>query len=276
MDINEIATNLEKDRNGIWHSSCQTSISYPAEGNDIFFPLEENSFWFNHRNHCILELLGQYPPSGPLFDIGGGNGYVALALEKAGYACVLVEPGGQGVQHAHQRGLTQIINSSIEEAGFNDHVLPAIGLFDVLEHIQDEAGFLAKLGKLLVTSGRLYITVPAYQCLWSVADEHAGHYRRYTLRGLQILMRRSGFEVEYKTYFFLALMMPVFLLRSIPSRFGIRKGMNGKDYQKELLQSRPWQESFVEQLLEPELKYISKRRRVPFGSSCLVAARVVK
>jgi len=38
---------------------------------------------------------------GPLLDIGGGNGYVAKALEQAGIRCALVEPGIDGALAAH-------------------------------------------------------------------------------------------------------------------------------------------------------------------------------
>ena len=69
-------------------------------GNDLCFEIEENSFWFGHRNNCIIEMIKNYPPTrnSPIFDVGGGNGFVAKGLLDAGLEVVLVEPGPAGRQ----------------------------------------------------------------------------------------------------------------------------------------------------------------------------------
>ena len=62
-EISAISDNLELV-DGIWYSKSRTDISYPEKGNEILFLLEEKSFWFLHRNKCIIEVIKQYPPSG--------------------------------------------------------------------------------------------------------------------------------------------------------------------------------------------------------------------
>ena len=71
-------------------------ISYPTDGNDICFSIEDNSFWFKHRNNCIISLAKKYVKDTPFFDIGGGNGFVSKRLEENGIQTCLVEPGIQG------------------------------------------------------------------------------------------------------------------------------------------------------------------------------------
>ena len=39
-------------------------ISYPEEGNEGCFEVEDQSFWFQHRNDCIRELVRSFPPRG--------------------------------------------------------------------------------------------------------------------------------------------------------------------------------------------------------------------
>jgi hypothetical protein len=51
--------------------------------------VEDSSYWFGHRNARIVELVRQFPPNGLIFDIGGGNGFVAKGLEEAGFATVV-------------------------------------------------------------------------------------------------------------------------------------------------------------------------------------------
>jgi hypothetical protein len=44
-------------------------ISYSEEGNEACFQIEDQSFWFRHRNDCIRELVRNFPARGnePIF-----------------------------------------------------------------------------------------------------------------------------------------------------------------------------------------------------------------
>ena len=58
----------------------------------------------------------------------------------------------------------------------------AIILFDVIEHIESPAEFLASALYHLKPGGRVFINVPALQSLYSKFDVAVGHYRRYSKR----------------------------------------------------------------------------------------------
>jgi len=119
--------------------------------------------------------MDRFPPAGAIFDVGAGNGYVSSAIKNAGLPTVVIEPGLQGSMNAHRKGLNPVICSTLEDAGFKPHLIPAVGLFDILEHVEDNIGFLTTIKTLLIPNGRLYITVPAYNFLRSVEDDYAGH-----------------------------------------------------------------------------------------------------
>jgi len=51
---------------------------------------------------------------------------------------------------------------------------------DVLEHIEDDVGELARAGRLLAKGGALVVLCPAFQLLFSAMDTALGHFRRYT------------------------------------------------------------------------------------------------
>jgi SAM-dependent methyltransferase len=202
---------------GIWRPAQISNVSYPEDGNDACFQIEEGSYWFAHRNECILTLLSQFPPDGEVYDIGGGNGFVSLALQNAGIDSVLVEPGN-GARNAARRGVSRVIHAALEDTGFAEGSLPAAGAFDVVEHIDDDVAFLRTIHRFLKPGGRFYGTVPALQALWSEEDVHAGHFRRHDANGISTRLRAAGFEVEFVAYFFSWLVVPVFLLRSLPFR----------------------------------------------------------
>jgi SAM-dependent methyltransferase len=160
IDLTQISRNLEQSEEGHWRCKSVSPISYPDWGNEACFQVEDSSFWFQHRNACILEALQGYPPPGPFFDIGGGNGFVAKAMQDAGIEVVLVEPGAAGAANARERGIQHVVCATLEDAGFIPASLPAIGLFDVVEHMEDDRKFLELVRTHLSPGGRSLTTLP--------------------------------------------------------------------------------------------------------------------
>lgn len=218
---------LTADDQGIWRASPCDALAYPDDGNAGCFAVEDGSFWFRHRNDCIAAAVKRYAPDGPVLDVGGGNGVVSKRLIDEGFDTILLEPGPVGALNAKtQRGLPHVICATFEAVGLPEASLSAIGLFDVLEHIEDDVAFLRRLHQALRPGGLLYLTVPALQALWSAADVHARHYRRYSRGTLEARLGQVGFSVVYSTYFFQSLLPPLFLLRSIPFRLGVSQKNN--------------------------------------------------
>lgn len=271
VNVRNLAANLEQNHLGLWVSKTRSGVSYPSSDNELCYQIEDTSFWFQHRNRCIVNCVKAYPPSGPVFDVGGGNGFVSLGLQRAGWETVVLEPGFAGATNAQRRGLLHVICSTFEDAGFGQRTLPAVGMFDVLEHVQDEEGFLRKLHDTMVPAGRLYLTVPAYKWLWSAEDTYAGHSRRYTLPSLTLALDRAGFDVEFGSYMFSILPLPIFLRRSIPYLLGLKEtttsGSAAKDHATTLLNR------LFHRVFALEQNVLDRRRSIPWGSSCLVVAK---
>lgn len=273
IDPRTLAGNLDLAPDGLWWPRSRSRVDYPDEGNAFCFQVEDQSFWFQHRNRCILAAVARFPPPGPIFDIGGGNGFVARALTQAGHPAVVVEPGPVGARNAQARGLSPVICSTLDDAGFHPGALPAAGLFDVLEHIEDDRGVLRRLASLVRPGGRLYVTVPAYQWLWSGEDVLGGHHRRYGLGALTRVVREAGFAVEFATYFFWPLPLPILLVRAIPWRLGHRPPVDVEAIKRELKPPTGPAVDLLTALLGLERKWLEGGGRLPFGGSCLLVAR---
>ena len=253
-------------------SAIPVAVSYPEDGNSLCYAIEDESFWFLHRNDCILEAVQRSPPCGTIFDIGGGNGFVASALQQAGHDIVLVEPGPIGIQNALQRGVRQVVQGTLDDAGFSPETLPAMGMFDVLEHIDDDEEFLRNAHRYLTEEGRIYLTVPAFQWLWSHEDDAAGHFRRYSLSSLSQTLNRAGFEVTYATYFFHFLPIPTYLLRTLPHGLGFQAKAQTTESMRAEHMLGPVATAILGPLMRRELRRIRRGGRLPFGGSCLAVA----
>lgn len=270
IDLEKYARNLVLS-GGIYKGDHDDKISYPDDGSNTCFQLEEDSFWFKHRNEVILHAVKNYANAAPIFDVGGGNGVVAAYLQKNGFETVLVEPREDGCFNAKSRNIAAIINSTFNSQHFLNESISNIGLFDVIEHIENQQSFLEELKKALVRNGILILTVPAYQLLWSEEDVDAGHYRRYSGKEIQQILETLDFKVIFRTCFFSFLILPVILFRTIPSWLGLYK-TNLKQSQKQHHVSN-FANFVLKTLTSLEITRISKGKRIKLGSSCLIIAQ---
>jgi len=260
-------------KNGIWFSKERSTVSYPVEGSSICRKIEDFSYWFKHRNRCIISIIKSFSNNETFVDVGGGNGIVAHSLQMVGISSILLEPNLTGIKNAKKRGLKNLICSSLEDGKFAKESVGAAGLFDVIEHIDNDLEFLKKVNVLLKKGGKIYLTAPAFQFLWSDEDKFAGHFRRYTVNNLKDKLEASGFKLIYSTYYFSILVIPILLTRSIPSLFRLRQKENGVGYEKEHKLKPDLIGNLIRKTLEWEIERIGKLKPIPFGSSCLIVAQ---
>jgi len=281
MDLSTISQSLRPDATGIWRGDGEIpegTLEFLERGHADLLRIEDDSFWFAHRNEVIALTLQRHGAKGPFLDIGGGNGVVSRRLERAGLETVLLEPGVDGAKHGKKRGLENVACATLEAADFLAGSFGSAGLFDVIEHVDDDASLLEGARRVLRADGVLAVTVPAYQWLWSAEDDAAGHCRRYTMGQLRKVLDGTGFVVEYTTHFFVALTLPIFLARSVPHRLGRRSVQadlrNVEVGAAEDHVTGKGARRAIDALLAPEIHAVRAGRSLPFGSSCLAIARV--
>lgn len=189
-----------------------------AEGLDTLCQVEERHFWFRHRLKVIRQAFRDYVgPEKKILDVGARTGLTARALCDDGYRDIsLGDIHTKGLQHAKRYGFDQLYRFDVRCAPFVDH-FDAVGLFDVIEHIQDDALVVRNLHTMLRPDGLVLLTVPAHRWLWSRVDALSGHYRRYDRQSVATLLTGNGFDLVECRYFFIAL-VPALLVRSLLAR----------------------------------------------------------
>lgn len=185
--------------------------------------------WETARFEVIDRLIRRnvaLPAGGIVMDIGCGDTFVveelAARYSTAQFFAVDTAFTGELLEHYRAR----LNNPRIQMSSSLDGIAPPpskpaslVLLMDVIEHIEDDTGFLTGLGArpYIDRETRLLITVPAYQSLFSSHDAFLGHYRRYSNGSLRRLIERSGFKVLDIGYFFGSL-LPVRVLQVIKER----------------------------------------------------------
>jgi SAM-dependent methyltransferase len=219
----------------------------------------------------IVEFVRSFHRCGIFLDVGGGNGYVSKALISAGIYCVLIEPGIDGALAARARAVDPVICARLEDVNLPSGCAASVGLFDVLEHIEDEAAALRLIHSILEPNGHLFLTVPSYQFLYSSEDHAAGHFRRYTLPRLHRVLTKSNFRIQFSTYIFTPLPPLIFFTRTFPTLLGMRNAEKNEIAGSEHTPDGPgaW---LMDRMLEFELRRLRARKHCPIGGSCFCIA----
>lgn len=153
---------------------------------------------------CKAKAIRRFLPERPavsLLDIGSGSGFFAryllsnTGIEEA--ACVDINYPVDSEDS--QTGKLLQFKRQLEQS-HADLVL----MIDVLEHIEDDVGFLKSWVDKLPYGSYFIISVPAFQSLWSGHDVFLEHKRRYTLAQIEKVVRCAGLQVERSSYFFAA------------------------------------------------------------------------
>lgn len=243
---------------------------FPPESFDRLAALEAQHFWFRARNKLILWALRQYAPSMQSFlEIGCGTGFALSAIEQAFpdaavSGCEIYTRGlGQARRRMQRAQLYQLDATTLPFSAEFD----VVGLFDVLEHIENHQAVVDAVARALTPNGLLLITVPQHRWLWSHVDEYSRHVRRYTQADVRSLLVSSGFEILRMTSF-VSLLLPVMAL----SRFRQKSARESFDPAAEL-RIDPTLNRIFEAIMTVERAIIHRGLDLRAGGSLLVCAR---
>jgi SAM-dependent methyltransferase len=140
---------------------------------------------------------------GAVMEVGAGIGSNTLLLRKfATERWLCIEPSAVLIPK-----LTQNVgsNQGIEIFAHSAEHFPEMNAFDVvlyidvLEHIADDAGELARASERLCTGGHLILLAPANERVFGPFDRALGHFRRYSKASL-LAIQPSGVKVEKLCY----------------------------------------------------------------------------
>ena len=170
---------------------------FPQGGHRLLAPLRANHFWFEHRRRRILEtaeacLRGVARPR--VLELGCGDGDV-LAAFAGRFWSVGLERNLDDLAAARQSRHLRVVAGEGAAPPFSQR-FDLVGLFDVVEHVEDDAGLLRHAARFAAPGAWILVTVPADPRLWTTLDEYAGHFRRYGREDLEQLFARAHLDVR--------------------------------------------------------------------------------
>jgi ubiquinone/menaquinone biosynthesis C-methylase UbiE len=190
--------------------------------------VEESHWWFVGRRQIIKSFLerlwrdlkaargaqaGQEQDLN-ILDVGCGTGANLEMLAQFGEA-EGVDVSPEALSFCRARGLEKVKLGEAERLPYDDNSFDLVTGLDVVEHLDDDLAGLKEMRRVLRRDGRALFFVPAFMFLWGVQDDISNHRRRYTLKGLQRVVRQAGFEMERVSYVNISFFAPILLGRLI-------------------------------------------------------------
>lgn len=173
---------------------------------------DQEHWWFEARRAILDTFLARrahLPENARILEVGAGTGHNFPVLEKYGRLDA-VELDAPARALATQRLGRPVHDAALPElAGIDDAAYDLVALLDVLEHVEDDRAALEGLRRVVAPGGKLLLTVPAYQWMWSHHDAAHHHFRRYDRARLDALASAHGWRRRHSSYFNSHLFPPI-------------------------------------------------------------------
>jgi len=168
-------------------------------------------WYYRAKLAAVMRATRGIPPA-TVLDVGAGSGFFSRALLEAGRAekAVCIDPGYPADRNEMVAGRPLLFRRTLAGQGAD---VGLVLLMDVLEHVQDDAGLVREYAGKVPPGTRFIVTVPAYQWLWSGHDVFLEHHRRYTLPGLESVLRSAALRIEFGSYYYGAILPAAALFR---------------------------------------------------------------
>lgn len=253
-----------------------SNSDYPPEAYELLIKAEKTHFWFRGRNAIIQNIIVRTYPDYQgkhILEVGCGTGYVLSELNHMGFQVTGIDMHPEGLVYAKKRVPKAMCITGDLYTYTSKNIYDAVGIFDVVEHIENDVEALHHCARLLKSHGRLFLTVPARSELWSVYDDISGHKRRYTKESLTLALQKSGFRIQYIGYFGFFQYIPHLFMK----RFTLGSGHGNASDPMSVLQQVIWQPPaalnwFLEKSFDLDM-FFSRFITLPIGTSIIVSAQ---
>ena len=235
-----------------------------------YYKLEREGWWFKARlsileNYCQAIITN---PDMKILNVGAATGATSEMLSKYGKVTSL-EYDEFCCKFLKEKTGIEAINASLTELPFENNSYDIICALDVIEHIENDNKAVEEIYRVLKPKGKYFITVPAFQSLWSNHDVVNHHFRRYKKKQLNKLIENTNLKIDHSTYFNFWLFIPISITRFILNNIPRKKDSNLSGSDNEILQSSNIINRILYRIFHSEKFLLRINIKFPFGISIL-------
>ena len=237
------------------------------------YRFEDTYWWFVGRRRLIANLIkAVYTDKAGMriLDIGCGTGAMLDVLAPFG-TVIGADFAEQALGFCRRRGdKYTLARSDARRLPFASNSFDIVTAMDIVEHIDNDKAAMSEIMRVLKPGGRVFVTVPAYQSLWSDHDVALHHYRRYTAPAVKDLFQRVGLRIEKLTYAVTALFPVAWTYRQVTN--SMRRRSPQREPKADLVNVSPGVNRALIRLLSWEAAALAQIN-LPFGLTVACVAR---
>jgi SAM-dependent methyltransferase len=203
-----------------------------------------------------------------ILEVGAGSGRNISILEKFGVVdAVEIEP--MALEYLRENpGVSELFSRMVPFELAKKYDL--ICAMDFLEHVENDQQVFDWMVEHLADNGVMFVTVPAYQFLFSSHDVALEHYRRYRVGDLLAL---NGQKLSLiKKGYFNCILFPLAALSRVMERLK-SSGAVGQAQEKQRSSVHPWLDKLFFGILNLEVSLLAKLPLFPFGLTAFALFR---
>ena len=165
---------------------------------------DSTHWWYRARREILSDYLTReaaLPRDARILEIGCGTGHNLPMLARFGSVeAIEIDPVARGI--ASERLGKPVSAAPLPELpGIERGAYDLIAVLDVVEHIEADVAALKAMRDCLKPGGKILITVPAHQWMWSAHDVVNHHHRRYSKASLGSAISAAGLGHNGLLYF---------------------------------------------------------------------------
>ncbi|MDR6853093.1 SAM-dependent methyltransferase [Sphingomonas sp. BE123] len=227
---------------------------------------DSTHWWYVARRDILADYIARYvqpPKDARILEIGCGTGHNLPMLGAFGTVdAIEIDEAARTVASAR---LGKPVGSAPlpDLTGVAEGQYDLIAVLDVVEHVEDDVAALAGMAKRLKPGGKILITVPAHQWMWSAHDVVNHHKRRYSKASLTAALDKAGLTWR-KLRWFNSLLFPAAVAARVAGK------LTGKDDSDDSPPPKPLNWAF-EKIFGLE-RHLLGRVPLPPGLSIIVLA----
>ena len=248
----------------------------PAYYNE-YYRNEREHWWFRARESILRDQMerliaeGRIPARPRILNIGAATGRSSEWLGEIGDV-VSLEYDADCCRLTRERTGLDIVEGTILDLPWESGSFDVVCAFDVIEHVEDDAGGVAEMKRVCRKDGILFVTVPASPLLWSEHDEINHHFRRYRMQELTALFK--GCDVLLGTGFNRVVFAPIAVHRVVRRLADRLSPARNRPLQSDFSRSQfPMVDGLLETLFRSESLWLSRGIGLPWGVSAMIIAR---
>jgi SAM-dependent methyltransferase len=225
-------------------------------------------WWYRARRDILADYLtrwGDLPKDARILEIGCGTGHNLPMLAQFGEIDAIEIDETARAKASERLGKPVGTAPLPELVGVAPGSYDLVAVLDVIEHVEDDVAALKAIATALKPGGKILITVPAHQWMWSAHDVVNHHKRRYSKSGFAALLAKAGLQGR-KLGYFNTLLFPV----AVAARFAGK--LMGKDDSDDSPPPKPLN-SLFEGIFRVE-RHLVGRMPLPPGLSLIALASV--